>query len=127
MTRASRAGQEELFEPSVSRAAGREQLEPGAFVLRAFALDEAPALLDAIGEVARNAPFRRMTTTRGLRMSVAMTNCGDAGWLSDRSGYRYDAIDPETRQPWPVMPDVFAHLAQRAATAGGFEGFRPDA
>ena len=127
MTRASRAGQEELFESGASRAAGREQLEPGAFVLRAFALDEAPALLDAIQVVARAAPFRHMTAARGLRMSVAMTNCGDAGWLSDRSGYRYDAIDPETRQPWPAMPGVFAHLAQRAASAAGFEGFAPDA
>jgi alkylated DNA repair protein (DNA oxidative demethylase) len=127
MTRASRAGQEELFESGASRAAGREQLGPGAFVLRAFALDEAPALLDAIQVVARAAPFRHMTTARGLRMSVAMTNCGDAGWLSDRSGYRYDAIDPETRRPWPAMPDVFAHLARRAASAAGFEGFAPDA
>jgi len=127
MTRASRAGQTELFESGASRAAGREQLEPGAFVLRAFALDEAPVLLDAIRVVARRVPFRHMTTARGLRMSVAMTNCGDAGWLSDRSGYRYDAIDPETNRPWPAMPDVFARLAQRAASAAGFEGFAPNA
>ena len=77
MTRASRAGQEELFESGVSRAAGREELEPGAFVLRAFALDEAPALLDAIQVVAQSAPFRHMTPARGLRISVAMTNCGE--------------------------------------------------
>jgi len=127
MTRASRAGQEELFESGGPRPAGREQLEPGAFVLRAFALDEAPALLDAIQVVARTAPFRHMTTAGGLRMSVAMTNCGAAGWLSDRSGYRYDAIDPETKRPWPAMPDVFAQLARRAASAAGFEGFAPDA
>jgi alkylated DNA repair dioxygenase AlkB len=62
MTRASRAAQEELFESRVSRVAAREQLEPGAFVLRAFASDEAPALLDAIRVVARRAPFRHMTT-----------------------------------------------------------------
>ena len=68
-----------------------------------------------------------MTTPRGLRMSVAMTNCGDAGWLSDRRGYRYDAIDPQTHRPWPAMPDVFAGLARRAASAAGFEGFAPDA
>ena len=127
MTGASRAGQEELFDSGAPPAASREQLEPGAFVLRAFALDEAPALLDAIQVVAEAAPLRRMTTARGLRMSVAMTNCGDAGWLSDRSGYRYDAIDPETNRPWPAMPGVFAHLAARAASATGFEGFAPDA
>ena len=68
-----------------------------------------------------------MTTPGGWRMSVAMTNCGDAGWLSDASGYRYDAIDPETRRPWPAMPDVFAALAARAAGAAGFDRFVPDA
>jgi alkylated DNA repair protein (DNA oxidative demethylase) len=60
-------------------------------------------------------------------MSVAMTNCGDAGWLSDRSGYRYDAIDPETNRRWPAMPGVFARLAARAASAAGFDAFAPDA
>ena len=127
MTRASRASQQELFDSGAPQAGGREQLDPGAFVLRAFAWDEAPALLDAIEVVAHSAPFRHMTVAHGLRMSVAMTNCGDAGWLSDRSGYRYDAIDPETNRPWPAIPDVFAHLAERAAGAGGFEGFAPDA
>jgi alkylated DNA repair protein (DNA oxidative demethylase) len=127
MTQASRAGQEELFDADAAPAASRVQLEPGAFVLRAFALDEAPALLDAIQVVAQAAPFRHMTTARGLRMSVAMTNCGEAGWLSDRRGYRYDAIDPVTNRPWPAIPDVFAHLAGRAASAAGFEGFVPNA
>jgi alkylated DNA repair protein (DNA oxidative demethylase) len=60
-------------------------------------------------------------------MSVAMTNCGEAGWLSDRTGYRYGAIDPETNRPWPAMPDVFAHLATRAASAAGFTGFAANA
>jgi DNA oxidative demethylase len=119
--------QAELIDAGASRAAMREQLEPGAFVLRAFALDKALCLLDAIQVVAQAAPFRRMTTARGLRMSVAMTNCGDAGWLSDRSGYRYDAIDPETNRRWPPMPPVFARLAERAAGAAGFDGFTPDA
>src|SRR5206468_1904229 len=93
MTRASCAGQAQLFDSGASQAASREQLDLGALVLRAFALEEAPALLDAIELVAQAAPFRHMTTSRGWRMSVAMTNCGAAGWLSDRNGYRYDAID----------------------------------
>ena len=127
MTPARHAGQEELFDSSASKAARQEQLEPGALVLRAFALDEAPALLDAIQVVAQTAPFRHMTTARGLRMSVAMTNCGDAGWLSDHTGYRYDAIDPESNRHWPAIPDVFAQLAERAASVAGFKGFAPDA
>lgn len=127
MTRASRAAQEELFDSSAALAGSRESLEPGAFVLRAFAAEEAPALLDAIGLVAQAAPLRRMTTARGWRMSVAMTNCGDVGWLSDRSGYRYDRVDPQAHRPWPAMPKAFAHLATRAAGAAGFDGFVPDA
>ena len=127
MTRASSAGQEELFDSGGSQRPSREQLEPGALVLRAFALAEAPALLETIKVVAQTAPFRHMTTARGLRMSVAMTNCGDAGWLSDRRGYRYDRVDPETNRPWPPMPGVFARLAARAASAARFEGFAPDA
>jgi alkylated DNA repair protein (DNA oxidative demethylase) len=105
----------------------RLELEPGAWLLRGFAADEAPALLDAIGQVAQAAPWRNMETAGGWRMSVAMTNCGDAGWLSDRRGYRYDAIDPLTGRPWPAMPDVFRKLAVRAADAAGFTHFQPDA
>lgn len=102
-------------------------LEPGAVVLRAFAVEEAPDLLAAIDVIAQVSPWRHMSTARGWRMSVAMTNCGDAGWLSDRSGYRYDAIDPRTNGPWPALPGVFADLAVRAADAAGFAHFAPDA
>ena len=126
MTRANPAGQEELFDAGAAQAPRREPLEPGAFVLRAVASAEAPALLDCIHAVAQQAPFRHMETPRGL-MSVAMTNCGEAGWLSDRSGYRYDAIDPQTGRRWPAMPEVFADLAARAAGAAGFDRFAPDA
>lgn len=127
MTRASRAAQTELFDSGASPVEDREELEPGALVLRAFCRDQAPELLDTIDAVAHAAPFRHLTTPGGQRMSVAMTNCGDAGWLSDRRGYRYDAIDPETNRPWPAMPDVFVSLATRAASAAGFEGFAPNA
>ncbi len=57
----------------------------------------------------------------------AMTNCGAAGWVTDRRGYRYDAIDPESRRPWPAIPATFDELARRAAEAAGFAGFAPDA
>jgi alkylated DNA repair protein (DNA oxidative demethylase) len=68
-----------------------------------------------------------MVTPGGYRMSVAMTNCGDFGWITDRSGYRYDALDPESGKPWPKMPAVFLDLAARAAAAAGYPGFVPDA
>jgi AraC family transcriptional regulator of adaptative response/methylated-DNA-[protein]-cysteine methyltransferase len=84
-------------------------------------------LLSAIQSVTARAPFRIMTTRGGYRMSVAMTNCGAAGWVSDASGYRYDAVDPATGERWPPMPQAFADLATEAAERAGFSGFTPDA
>jgi len=129
MMRADPGAQAELFDALASPSGIRANVElaPGAWWLRGFAVDDAPALLAAIDRVAQVAPWRHMTTAGGWRMSVAMTNCGDAGWLSDHSGYRYDAIDPQTNRPWPPMPDAFATLAARAADAAGFERFAPDA
>jgi alkylated DNA repair protein (DNA oxidative demethylase) len=102
-------------------------LSEGAVVLRGFALPVEAALLGALDAVVILAPFRHMVTPGGFTMSVAMSNCGSAGWVTDRRGYRYDAIDSESGRQWPAMPDVFADLARRAATAAGFDGFQPDA
>ncbi len=104
-----------------------EVLEPGATVLRGFALAQAGELLQAVKQIEAQAPFRHLITPGGLRMSVAMTNAGRLGWVSDRTGYRYDPTDPETGQPWPAMPAAFRSLAQEAAKAAGFPGFAPDA
>ena len=68
-----------------------------------------------------------MTVRGGFQMSVAMTNCGSLGWVSDESGYRYDRSDPLTGLAWPSMPGVFGELARSAAAAAGFPGFDPDA
>lgn len=102
-------------------------LGEGAVRLSGFARGEAPALLAAVEAVAAAAPFRHLVTPGGYAMSVAMTNCGQVGWVSDRRGYRYDPVDPQTGRPWPAMPPVFGDLAQRAAAAAGFADFAPDA
>lgn len=107
--------------------AGTEALAEGAAVLRGFAAAEAGALVAALAPVAEISPFRRMVTPGGHTMSVAMTNCGEGGWVTDRTGYRYRPDDPETGRPWPSIPAVFLALAGRAAAAAGFPGFRPDA
>lgn len=60
-------------------------------------------------------------------MSVAMTNCGTLGWVSDTSGYRYSKCDPASGQPWPDMPAIWLELAIRAAVKAGYSFFRPDA
>jgi alkylated DNA repair protein (DNA oxidative demethylase) len=106
----------------------REQpLGPGAVLLRGFALPEETSLLAALSQIVSRAPFRHMITPGGFRMSVGMSNCGSLGWVSDRSGYRYDAVDPLSGLPWPPMPRPFLTLASGAAEAAGFENFQPDA
>ncbi len=102
-------------------------LAPGAVLLGGFALPFEEPLLAGLGEVEARAPFRRMVTPGGHPMSVAMTNCGALGWVTDRSGYRYDPCDPESGRPWPPMPGSFAELAVRAADRAGFPAFVPDA
>lgn len=105
----------------------REQLRDGAVLLRGRALGVDAALLAAIEAIARQSPFRRMVTPGGFQMSVAMTNCGRVGWVTDRTGYRYDACDPETGKAWPAMPELFRTLAREAASEAGFDGFAPEA
>jgi DNA oxidative demethylase len=104
-----------------------EAIAPGAVLLRGFALPFVDNVLAALGDITAQASFRHMTTPWGAAMSVAMTNCGDAGWLTDRNGYRYDGIDPETGQPWPAMPECFRELASRAADRASYPGFVSDA
>lgn len=104
-----------------------ESLGEGAVVLRGFVLPEAQALFEVIAQVSADAPFRHLVTPGGRRMSVAMTNCGSLGWVSDATGYRYDPVDPESGRRWPPMPPAFATLAERAAGAAGYPGFAPEA
>lgn len=105
----------------------RQVLASGAVVLRGEALAMETTLLKALSDVVAVAPFRHMITPAGFTMSVAITNCGGAGWVSDRTGYRYSPRNPETDTPWPAMPDVFLALAQSAAMACGYSDFVPDA
>lgn len=104
-----------------------EVFAPGAMLLRGFALPHAQQLLSEVAAIAARSPFRHMETPGGFRMSVAITNCGALGWVSDRRGYRYAGVDPLTEQPWPAMPDAFHALAARAAAAAGYSGFVADA
>src|SRR5579872_5735056 len=105
----------------------RVKLEEGAVLLRGFAAAETLLLIAEVTRVAESAPFRHLIVPGGYTMSVAMTNCGRVGWVSDRTGYRYDPIDPDTRAPWPAMPGAFLDLAVRAAAEAGFANYDPDA
>jgi alkylated DNA repair protein (DNA oxidative demethylase) len=116
-----------LFEDIPQPRALNDSLGPGTAILRGFALERETTLLEALYAVSAKSLFRHMVTPGGFRMSVAMTNCGSLGWVTDRKGYRYDSVDPETQALWPPMPKAFMELAQNAAEVAGFPNFTPDA
>lgn len=113
-------------QPPAAEGSRVEPLADGALVLRGFATASAETLWPEIGRVIEAAPLRHLVTPGGLRMSVAMTNCGTLGCVSDRNGYRYDSVDPDSGRAWPLMPAAMQGLAREAATAAGFPGFEPD-
>lgn len=102
-------------------------IAPGALLLPGYARADATELAEAVQGVIAQAPLRHLVTPGGYTMSVAMTNCGRLGWVSDRQGYRYTAVDPLSGRPWPEMPRSLRKLALRAAEAAGYPGFDPDA
>jgi DNA oxidative demethylase len=117
----------DLFESVADVLPSREVMAEGAVLLRGFATTFESELIAALREIEGQAPFRHMVTPGGRAMSVAMTNCGNLGWVTDRRGYRYDGNDPETGKPWPAMPASFCQLAGQAAAQAGFFEFSPDA
>jgi len=117
----------DLFDDDTCAEPRTEALAPGALLLRGFARPAAAALLDALPGLLTTSPWRHLVTPGGQRMSVAMTNCGPLGWVSDRSGYRYVPLDPLSAAPWPPLPAPFLALARAAAEAAGVADFTPDA
>jgi len=116
-----------LFQDQPPSPLPKDLLGAGTAVLAGFALTVEENLVSALKRVTEQSPFRNMVTPGGFRMSVAMSNCGELGWVTDRTGYRYDHMDPETSKPWPEMQTVFKDLASSAAKEAGFAEFKPDA
>jgi alkylated DNA repair protein (DNA oxidative demethylase) len=104
-----------------------QSMAEAAVLLPGFATPVEADLIADLRAIVEQAPFRHMLTPGGHQMSVAMTNCGSVGWVTDRTGYRYDGADPNSGKPWPAMPLSFRELAGRAAAHAGFHGFWPDA
>ncbi len=117
----------DLFDATEPLQGAQTPVAPGAVLLHGFAREVEAAVLQALDQVIGEAPLRHLTTPGGYTMSVAMSNCGPLGWVSDRRGYRYAALDPLSGRPWPAMPPCWADLAARAAAQAGFERFQPDA
>jgi alkylated DNA repair protein (DNA oxidative demethylase) len=117
----------DLFGSVGDLSPSRQSMGEGALLLRGFAKIIEAELIADLRAVVKQAPFRHMMTPGGHQMSVAMTNCGSCGWVTDRSGYRYDTVDPNSGQQWPAMPPTFRMLAEAAALEAGFDGFAPQA
>lgn len=105
----------------------KQEIVKDACLLQSFALSREALMLTDLSKIISAAPLRHMVTPGGFTMSVAMSNSGNFGWVTDRTGYRYTTHDPVSGKPWPVMPNSFTHLAQQAASAAGFDDFLPDA
>jgi DNA oxidative demethylase len=104
------------------------ELIKDTYLLPGFALGNSEhSLLNDLQATLAAAPLRHMMTPMGFAMSAAMSNCGQLGWVADKTGYRYDTLDPNTGAAWPAMPTSFLQLAQSAATECGFANFVPDA
>lgn len=117
----------DLFATLTPLAPWTERLASGTALLHGFALNDAERIWHAVQAMTAVAPFRNMVTPGGFTMSVAITNCGDFGWVSDLQGYRYAAQDPLSGQKWPPIPAFLKTLAQAAAAEAGYPGFEPDA
>ena len=126
MLNESSSGSIELFSESDDTEFKKEWVSQAAVVLRGFAKAEEILLYASLESVVAKAPFRQMETPGGFTMSVAMTNCGKYGWVSDRKGYHYDPLDPLTKKPWPAIPESFLTLAKSAAAKAGFDNFNSD-
>lgn len=71
-------------------------------------------LVDAVRSCLQTAPLFQPTTPRGKAMSVRMSAAGAFGWVSDRSGYRYEPRHPSGVH-WPPIPDMLLDLWHRLA------------
>ena len=117
----------DLFDDLPQAEIADQQIAPGAWLLRGFALGQDADLMAAFNTVIAQAPLRHLVTPGGHTMSVAMTNCGELGWVASARGYSYLPRDPESGKPWPLMPVDWFDLANRAAAQAGYANFKPDA
>ena len=113
--------QNDLFS---SIAPEMEKIADGVHYFRNYV--DGDLFFEQIMEVARIIPFRHMVTPGGKRINVAGTSMGDAGWYSDRRGYRYEKSDPLSGKDWPPIPKNINHIISEAAAKAGYENFNAD-
>jgi len=94
-------------------------IAPGVMLWREkFSKDEQIALLQDVWARIERAPlYRPVMPGSGNPFSVEESNLGTLGWVSDQSGYRYQATHPVTGAPWPAIPDALMALWRQIAAA----------
>ena len=76
-----------------------------------FDLTQQEQLLTVLRQAVVDAPlFTPVMPRTGKPFSVRMTNLGPLGWVSDKSGYRYQPTHPVTGEPWPAIPEILTKL-----------------
>lgn len=92
--------------------ANKLDVEPGVVLWpEYFGASEQEHLVADIFRLANDGPFYRPTMPRSDKpFSVEETNYGTLGWVSDRSGYRYERLHPVTQMPWPAIPPMLLQM-----------------
>jgi len=94
-------------------------IAPGVFLWREYLSPAAQkTLLDDIAARVEDAPFYRPVMPKTAKpFSVEETNFGRLGWVSDKSGYRYQPLHPVTARPWPAIPEMLLALWRDLASS----------
>ncbi|HWC63246.1 MAG TPA: alpha-ketoglutarate-dependent dioxygenase AlkB [Rhizomicrobium sp.] len=97
----------------------RLDIAPGVTLWREkFNRSAQEKLLHEILTLAKDAPFYRpVMPVSGKAFSVEETNFGPLGWVSDKSGYRYQDTHPVTGKHWPAIPTTLLALWDGIAKA----------
>jgi alkylated DNA repair protein (DNA oxidative demethylase) len=87
-------------------------IAPGVFLWREkFSSAQQKVLLDEVLQKLKAAPlYRPVMPNTAKPFSVEESNFGALGWVSDKSGYRYQAVHPVTRAIWPAIPQALLAL-----------------
>ncbi|HRX35244.1 MAG TPA: alpha-ketoglutarate-dependent dioxygenase AlkB [Aestuariivirga sp.] len=68
-------------------------------------------LADTLREAVKSSPLVQPVMPRtGRPFTVRMSNLGSLGWVSDRAGYRYQPVHPDTGKPWPPIPEMVLEI-----------------
>lgn len=84
------------------------------------------ALIGSVADALAAAPLMRPIAPWGKPLSARMSNAGALGWVTDRTGYRYQPHHPETGAPWPPIPPALLDLWRESAAARGEAWRDPD-